>query len=68
MESKIDLFTINNFPSYRSHAEEIVKELNVALKEAKGETNSGIHQRSYLKKDILNNPNVYLSDEILGEL
>jgi len=68
MKPEIDLFTADEFPSFRSHAEEIIAELNTILLEENKKADSGVRQLQYLRQDILNHPNVYLSDNILAKL
>lgn len=69
MTPTIDLFTVDEFSAYGKYAEAVVTELNKILEdEAGSKTSSGVHPLHQLKKDILNDPNVYLSDDLLGKL
>ncbi len=69
MGNSIELFTIDDFPAYGSHAEEIVEEFNAILQDESSKKNpSGVHPLHHLKKDMLNNPDVYLSDTMLAKL
>jgi hypothetical protein len=69
MKPTIDLFIADEFSAYGKYTEEVVAELNKILQdEEASKTSSGIHPLHQLKKDILNDPNVYLSDDLLGKL
>lgn len=69
MEYSIELFTIDDFPAYGKHTKEIVAEFNKILQdESSKKKPSGVHPLHHLKKDMLNNPDVYLSDTMLAKL
>ncbi len=69
MEDSIELFTVDDFLAYGNHAQEIVAEFNAILQDESSKKNpSGVHPLHHLKKDMLNNPDVYLSDTMLRKL
>lgn len=68
MGHSVELFTIDDFPSYGRHAEEIVAELNAVLKESSEKSPSDAYLINHLKKDMLHNPDVYLSETMYAKL
>ena len=69
MGDSVKPFTIDDFLAYGNYAQEIVAEFNAILQDEGSKKNSsGIHPIHHLKKDMLNNPDVYLSDTMLRKL
>lgn len=69
MAQTIDLFTIDDFSSFGEYADQVVAELNQYLKdEAASKTSSSLHSLPLLKKDILSDPSVYLSADLMGKV
>jgi len=68
MEYSIKLFTIDEFQVYGSYASDIVDELNTILKDEDSRQTASGETLHHLRKDMLNSPDLYLSDTMTAKL